>query len=103
MDIFTAICFAFMDQLTTIGLLFILFGIMIRFLPKWKHFKWCVDVRKEMIKEAELCGDLLKVKSLRKEIYVIENKLPFQGKLLAYTGVCIFIIAMFCQLYKYVS
>jgi len=95
MDALATIGLAFMDQLTTIGFLFILFGIMIKFLPKWSYFKWCVEVREALIKEAELRGDFSKMKRLRREICAIEIKLPIQGNLLACVGALILIASLF--------
>lgn len=95
MDVLATIGLAFMDQLTTIGFLFILFGIMIRFLPRWSYFKWCVEVREALIKEAELRGDISKMERLRREICAIEKKLPIQGSLLACVGVLILIVSLF--------
>lgn len=97
MDAFKAIGLAFMDQLTTIGLFFILFGMMIRFLPKWSYFKWCVEARENLIKEAQLRGDFPKMEKLKREINAIEKKLPIQGRLLACVGALILIVSLLLQ------
>lgn len=92
---FSAIGLASMGQLATIGLAFISFGIILQLLPKWGHFKWCVKTRQALIEEVELNGDFSKVVKLRNEIYVIEKKLPMQGKLLAGLGTLILIVSCF--------
>lgn len=97
MELLRTIGLAFMDQLTFIGLMFILFGMMIRFLPKWSYMKWCVEVRDILIKEAELRGDFKKVEKLKVEINAIEKKLPIQGKVLACVGALIFFVSLFLQ------
>lgn len=91
MDVFAAIWHASMDQLSTIGVMFVFCGIFFRLIPKSGHFQWCVEVRKAMIKEAELNGDSSKVVKLKNEINAIENKLPLYGKILAGLGVLLFI------------
>ncbi len=95
MNVLSTIGLAFMDQLAFIGLMFILFGMMIRFLPKWSYFKWCVEVRQALIKEAELRGDISKMERLRREICAIEKKLPIQGRVLACVGALILIVSLF--------
>jgi len=97
MNVLSAIGLAFMDQLAFIGLMFIFFGLMIRFLPKWSYIKWCVQAREILIKEAELHGDFHKMEKLNIEINAIEKKLPIQGRVLACVGALIFIVSLFLQ------
>jgi len=93
MDVLSTIGHAFREQMGLIGFMIIVLGIFLRLLPKWEHFKWCVEVREALIDQAEHTGDNSKAIKLRNEIKAINVKLPKYGAILAGFGAVVLILS----------
>lgn len=84
-----------MNQLSIVGISFILLGILIQLLPETRYFKWCIQIRTILIGEAEVNGNDQKAKMLRNEINVMDNKLPMFGKIISCAGIICLVMFFF--------
>ena len=81
------------EILCSVAISFICMGVALMWLSKSKHIKWCIKIRKQLVKEYESKGNWLKAQKNIHEIYILRVRLPKYSKIILATGAVLFIVA----------